>query len=548
MNRPSPDRDFSAAVTIDASPSDLAASSPECRMCLVEGSGAHLTSETQSLLRSRLRGAALVLLAAFATFMVWRLVNHGMLKAEGAGPFTLTVLHLLTLLILGAISIALCRRCTLSLGWLRVAELAVFGMPALFFVAMGSFAMPAAARRHNILPTDLEPWILLIFVYALFIPNTWRRAAVVLGAISLMPIVLRLGFILFDEVSGAVTGGDWFSFGTTVLVLAVATVAAVAGVHTINNLRTEAFRARQLGQYRLKHLIGSGGMGEVYLAEHLLLKRPCAIKVIRPEKAGDPTVLARFEREVRASAKLSHWNSIDIFDYGRADDGTFYYVMEFLPGMSLQELVDRHGPLAAERVIHLLVQVCDALEEAHAMGIVHRDIKPANIFAAQRGGQFDVAKLLDFGLAKPVEASDDDVHLTQAGSVTGSPHYMSPEQATGDGEPDARSDVYSLGAVMYYLLAGRPPFDHGRPLKVLIAQASEEPQPLHALRADVPEDLELVVMRCLAKQPHQRYQTARELAAALAECSDAGRWTRDDAQQWWLTHGPASTPPELAVA
>jgi eukaryotic-like serine/threonine-protein kinase len=243
---------------------------------------------------------------------------------------------------------------------------------------------------------------------------------------------------------------------------------------TINTLRTEAYRAKQLGQYKLKRLIGSGGMGDVYLAEHQLMKRPCAIKVIRAEKAGDPKVLARFEREVQATAKLSHWNSIDIFDYGRADDGTFYYVMEFLPGMNLAELIRRYGPMPASRVIHLVRQACDALQEAHEVGLVHRDIKPANIFAAVRGGQYDVAKLLDFGLAKPVANLEED-QITQEGTITGSPLYMSPEQAVGDREPDARSDIYAMGAVIYYLLTGKPPFDDERPMKVLIAHAHQSP-------------------------------------------------------------------------
>jgi serine/threonine protein kinase len=202
----------------------------------------------------------------------------------------------------------------------------------------------------------------------------------------------------------------------------------------------DAIKAKELGQYKLKRLLGSGGMGEVYLAEHLLMKRPCAIKMIKPEKAGDPRVLARFEREVRATAKLSHWNNIDIFDYGRAADGTFYYVMEFLPGMNLGDLVRRFGPLAPERVIHLMRQTCDALAEAHGAGLIHRDIKPANIFAAERGGHKDIAKLLDFGLVKPI-TNIDQGSLTQEGALTGSPLYMSPEQATGDADPDARSDI-----------------------------------------------------------------------------------------------------------
>jgi serine/threonine-protein kinase len=289
-------------------------------------------------------------------------------------------------------------------------------------------------------------------------------------------------------------------------------------------------------------------MGEVYLAEHQLMKRPCAIKLIRPERAGDAKVLARFEREVRASAKLTHWNSIEIFDYGRADDGTFYYVMEYLPGLNLEELVRRHGPLPPERAIHLLTQTCDALAEAHAQGLIHRDIKPANIFAAERGGIFDVAKLLDFGLAKPIVADGAGAEVTQEGTITGSPLYMSPEQATGDTEPDARSDVYSLGGVAYFLLTGRPPFDGQQPIKVIIAHAHEPVVPPSDLRGDVPADLEAVVLRCLAKNPDDRFQSASELAAALSECEASGQWNRTSARQWWQAHARHAIAPVEALA
>ena len=162
-------------------------------------------------------------------------------------------------------------------------------------------------------------------------------------------------------------------------------------------------------------------MGDVYEAEHLLLKRACAIKVIKPEQAGNAQVLKRFEREVRSTAKLRHWNTVDIYDYGHADDGTFYYVMEFLPGMNLQELVDRHGPMPEARVIHLLSQTCDALSEAHASGMVHRDIKPANVFVTELGNHYDVVKLLDFGLVRPLSAESTDIQLTQQNVILGSP-------------------------------------------------------------------------------------------------------------------------------
>jgi serine/threonine-protein kinase len=188
--------------------------------------------------------------------------------------------------------------------------------------------------------------------------------------------------------------------------------------------------------------------------------------------------------------------------------------------------------MPAARAIHLIRQACDALQEAHDVGLVHRDIKPANIFAAVRGGLFDVAKLLDFGLAKPVAHIEGD-QITQEGTITGSPLYMSPEQAIGDHEPDARSDVYAMGAVLYFSLTGRPPFEDEKPMRVLIAHAHDAPAPPSQHNGDVPDDLEAVVMRCLQKNADDRYQSAAELMAALDECDDAGRWTRDSARVWW---------------
>jgi eukaryotic-like serine/threonine-protein kinase len=186
----------------------------------------------------------------------------------------------------------------------------------------------------------------------------------------------------------------------------------------------------------------------------------------------------------------------------------------------------------SSRALYLIRQICDALQEAHAQGMIHRDIKPANIFAAMRGGRCDVAKLLDFGLAKPLIKSGS-AQLTQSGAITGSPTFMSPEQATGDRVADARSDIYAAGVVLYFLLTGRPPFDDENPMKVLIAHAHEQPMPPSYHNPEVPDDLVQVIMRCLQKNPADRYQTTLDLAAALEDCSDFGRWTQDSARDWW---------------
>ena len=218
---------------------------------------------------------------------------------------------------------------------------------------------------------------------------------------------------------------------------------AVYGSHKISLLRHELLEARKLGQYRLERQIGTGGMGEVYLAEHVLLRRPCAIKLIRAERAGDANCLRRFEREVQATATLTHANTVQIFDYGHAEDGTFYYAMEYLPGLNLEELVRRHGPLPPERAIHVVRQVCGALHEAHAVGLIHRDIKPSNIILCERRAVPDVAKLLDFGLVLLHCEGGGAPHLSQDGAIAGTPAYMSPEQCDGIDLPDARSDIFA---------------------------------------------------------------------------------------------------------
>lgn len=528
--------------TLDA-PVDLLSAaeprhSPACKVELVEGSGSGLTSQTQSLLRTRLRAASLVLFLGSGAFLVKNLITGGLPGLRDPvliqGERLLFGFHLFHVTMLGLVSAVLLRRCQqLSLRQLRLAELAIFAWTGLFFVRVQHFNSLYCATQYGFVPNPAGMWFMLIFTYAIFIPNTWRRAAVVIGVMAAAPVVWSVFDVAwFDAIARCRHNYD--EFPTLVLMMGTAVGAGVLGTHMIGTLRREAYEAKQLGQYRLKHLIGAGGMGEVYLAEHQLLKRPCALKVIRPGKADDPKVLARFEREVRATAALSHWNTVEIFDYGRTEDGTFYYVMEFLPGLSLSDLVERYGPLPAGRVIYLLRQTCDALHEAHSAGLIHRDIKPGNIFAAQRGGIYDVAKLLDFGLAKPlIDADRDSIQLTQDGAITGSPLYMSPEQAMGENEPDARGDIYSLGAVAYYLLTGHAPFEGDTAMKVLVGHAREDAKPPSRWRSDIPGDLEQVVLRCLAKRPQERFQDALSLNQALVECKAAGEWSRQRAQQWW---------------
>ncbi|HVX12808.1 MAG TPA: serine/threonine-protein kinase [Pirellulales bacterium] len=537
-------------VTLDAPPHLLSAAtpvpSPPCKVELVEGSNSGLTNQTQSLLRTRLRAASLVLFVGSAAFLVKNVATGGFPALHDPvlveGQRLLLGFHAFHVTMLGLASAVLLRKCQqLTLRQLRLAELAIFAWTALYFLRVQHFNTLYCAVEHGFIPNPAAMWFMLIFTYAIFIPNTWRRAAVVIGFLAAAPVVWSVfDMTWFDAIARCRDKYD--EFPALVLLMATAYGASVLGTHMIGTLRQEAYEAKQLGQYRLKDLIGSGGMGEVYLAEHQLMKRPCALKVIRPGKADDPKVLARFEREVRATAALSHWNTVEIYDYGRTEDGTFYYVMEYLPGLSLAELVERYGPLPAGRAIYLLRQTCEALHEAHSTGLIHRDIKPGNIFAAQRGGVFDVAKLLDFGLAKPLaNASGDALELTQDGSITGSPLYMSPEQSLGEIEADARGDIYSLGAVAYFMLTGHAPFEGDTAMKVLVAHAHEQPAPVSRWRSDIPGDLEQVVLRCLAKRPEERFQNALALGQALSGCAAANDWSRERAEKWWYDSEHALT-------
>jgi serine/threonine protein kinase len=381
----------------------------------------------------------------------------------------------------------------------------------------------------------LGAWCLVILIYGIFMPNTWKRGAAVMLPVSVLPyIVMAVQHWWSPDLAALL---DKHSSVSPIPLPVVAALVGIYGTHIINSARREAFKARQFGQYRLLDKLGSGGMGEVYEAEHVLLKRPCAMKLIKPSSETDATAIAHFEKEVKSTAKLTHWNTVEIYDYGHTDDGTFYYVMELLPGLSLEELVERHGSLPPERVVHLVRQVCGALQEAHSVGLIHRDIKPANIFAAQRGGVFDVAKLLDFGLVKErTTKSSKSEGQTSYGSFSGTPLYMSPEQASAYEEVDARADIYSLGAVAYYLLTGTPPFAGKNVMELLAAHARSDVVSPSQINPVVPSDLGQVILRCLAKDANDRFQDATSLEQALAGCTCANQWGAAQAAQWWSTH------------
>jgi serine/threonine-protein kinase len=512
---------------------------PEKRV--VEGAGAQLATEMRWLLQQRLRAAALVLVVGFALFFLRSLLLH---RFE-----SITVVFnglMLGLLILSFA--ALSSRWRPTLAQLRAFELNLFALILAFFTTAQYALMLRSVRADDplhllsVVKGNLLGMLAMMFTYAIFIPNNWRRAALMIVPMALAPMLVPwvLGQFHPEFYEVAVRVANLEQVSEQGLFLFLGAFTAIYGTHTINSLRTEAYQARLSNQYRLGRKLGGGGMGDVYFAEHQLLKRPCAIKLIRHELAGNPRVFARFEREVRATAALSHWNTIEIYDYGRNDDGTFYYVMEYLPGLSLSELVHRHGPMAPARVIYLLRQACDALGEAHESGLVHRDIKPANLMSASRGGHYDVAKLLDFGLVKTL-SQDQSIHLSQEGTVAGSPLYMAPEQIMNTGPADARTDIYGLGAVAYFMLTARPPFMGENAMAVMIAHTRDAVAPPSQITPGIPSDLEEVVLRCLAKNPNDRYPDTSRLAEALNACADAANWSPQHAAEWWRSHGQTAS-------
>ncbi|MBK5293430.1 MAG: serine/threonine protein kinase [Acidobacteriia bacterium] len=312
----------------------------------------------------------------------------------------------------------------------------------------------------------------------------------------------------------------------------------------VYSLGKQVGKASEMGSYELVELIGRGGMGEVWRARHRMLARSAAIKLIRPEalqldsKEKMASARRRFEREARATARLTSPHTVALYDYGVSESGNFYYVMEMLDGLDLDTLVLRFGPLPAPRVAFLMCQMCESLAEAHAAGLIHRDIKPKNIFACRQGLLYDFVKVLDFGLVK-VSGSSIDTRLTREGLTTGTPAFMSPEMSMGHHEVDARTDVYALGCVGYWLLTGQLVFEASTPLAMALEHVKTIPvPPSQRTEIEVPEDIERILMSCLEKDPRARPQSARELGRALASCASDDSWNFIDAESWWRMHLP----------
>jgi hypothetical protein len=334
-----------------------------------------------------------------------------------------------------------------------------------------------------------------------------------------------------------------YAFWSLFALLTAAAVALFFSGLLVARLRKRvsaaALAVQRLGRYTLDGKIGEGGMGVVYRARHAMLRRPTAVKLLRPEKTNEKSI-ARFEREVQLTSQLTHPNTITIYDYGRTSQGIFYYAMEYLDGIDLQTLLNRHGPQPDGRVIRVLSQICRSLVEAHGIGLIHRDIKPSNIILTRRGGLFDFAKLVDFGLVKAAD-SGDVAGLTSTEVIVGTPQYMAPEAIRFPDKADARSDLYSVGAVGYALLTGRPPFEGRSVLEILFKHVSAEPEaPSVRRRQNISPELEALLLACLAKEPERRPASALALANDLERIAD-GTWSTADAEAWWQAHAAKRT-------
>lgn len=525
---------------------------------LPPSSAGKLDPETQALFHQRLRICCLVAALPFFVFFISSLSGFIELFARPVVGWTGVFLSGAVFLLLAAVAGSLWRIASVPEVGLRVLEIAVFGAMGIFF-AYWSFAMltsdtlrpdsvavirdPQSAFRleqYTVLAASLIVhfnWFALIVFHGVLVPNSLARGVGVVAA-------MILAALLVDGIAVALHEPTYRN-KYVLLAVAATILPTAAGLAVFGTAKTAALReeiqvakqaVRELGQYRLRRKLGQGGMGEVYLAEHALLKRPCAVKRIHPKFLHSVEQIKRFEREVQTTARLRHPNTVEIFDYGRAEDGTFYYVMEYLPGLSLEELVNRHGPMPAERAVHLLRQVCGALREAHRMGLIHRDIKPSNVVVLPDGSPHDQVKLVDFGLVQSLATeTDPEAKITRDGLIVGTPEYMSPEQAQGLAL-DERSDLFSVGSVFYFLLTGREAFHRENPVRTLLAVVNEEAVPVNRIIPFVPEDVAAVVERCLAKSLEVRYAKAGELESALAACECAEGWTGEIAAEWWERH------------
>jgi serine/threonine-protein kinase len=491
---------------------------------------------------SRLRVMALLYAAAF---FLANLFPPLMSKDDRAAFFG-AVVHWLP----GTISISVALLVAAIVSNPRLSPRAA-GAIAIVFEIAGSYGIAAAEllQPQSLGSLLTAPWIGLSWVavwtllFTIVVPSSPRRSVLAaLAASSSVPVMAAVSFAVYPFPA---LPNPWQFFQAFVFPYLLVVAMAYVGARVLFALGNEVRKARELGSYRLLERLGEGGMGEVWRARHRLLARPAAIKLIRPLAASaiGSEAAKRFEREAQAIASLRSPHTVDLFDFGIADDGTFYYVMELLEGLDAERIVRRFGPMPAGRVINVIRQVCHSLSEAESISLVHRDIKPANIVLCRYGEDYDFVKVLDFGIVKAIYEPDDAksaptvTALTGEHVVQGTPAFISPEQALGGRPVDNRADIYATGCLAYWLLTGELVFTADTPMQFLIQHALANPEPPSArTELPIPKELEAIVLACLAKDPAERPQTARELARRLEAVPVTGEWTPELARTWWETH------------
>jgi serine/threonine-protein kinase len=419
----------------------------------------------------------------------------------------------------------------------------------LVFEVLGSYgialSMYVGAERFANTPIvfyALSPsWVAIwMIVYSIVVPASPGRALVALLASAIAPAVVFGISLQRAGLTQVFTPSSFFL--AQVFPYLICVILAYASARIMVTLGADVSRARELGSYRLIERLGGGGMGEVWRASHQLLAREAAIKFIRPESIlgasaeASKTMVRRFELEAQATASLTSAHTVELYDFGVSDDGTFYYIMELLEGLDCDRLVRRFGALPPSRVVHLMTQVCESLEEAHEKGLIHRDVKPANIYVCRSGVRCDFIKVLDFGLVANRQQAPSDVMLTPAEQTIGTPAFMAPEVAQGQAV-DGRTDLYGLGCVAYWLLTGRQVFEGSGYLEVISKHLHVEPDPpSRHVSSGVPKELDEVILRCLEKTPERRPPTARALARLLQAVPLSDSWDGEQAERWWEEH------------
>jgi serine/threonine-protein kinase len=413
-------------------------------------------------------------------------------------------------------------------------------------------AAAVAALNNLLVPIDTTQimhlsWVtIVVLLFSIIMPVRPRTMLMLsLAAASFDPLAVGIAHLMGFPTPGLVQ--------TFVLYMPnyVMAIAATVPAHVFQHVGRQLREAQELGSYRLVERLGEGGMGEVWRAEHRLLARGAAVKIVRPEVLGaaNPadarTILRRFEREARATASLNSPHTIQIFDFGLSEAGTFYYVMELLTGLDLETLVRSHGPLPADRAIFLLRQVCHSLADAHARGLVHRDVKPANIYVCRMGRDYDFIKVLDFGLVKMNRPNAARATMLSGDHrPSGTPAYMAPELVLGDTNVDRRADVYALGCVAYFLLTGQLVFTADTPMKMMLEHLNATPvAPSARSELPIPAEIDALVMSCLEKDPSRRPQDAESLFELACGCRSCETWSSVRAQAWWQAHLPELTVP-----